>query len=232
MGGSHAEFPYTFKVGLKRATLIVRLEHPLAIDRASVARNIPDSQVEQTKIRTMRDKLIGSMDAQANISPTKMFATAGGRVAGEREQRVREELKIVQALPPILAVSEPRSPQEYAWTLEPTFMKELRGQPWDPVISPRLSARYNFHKLGPIEPVIEAKITCALEDITIEDIQPKDRTITGRVAALLSSDTRIAAAKQHLKQVLRLSSLEPGEMDNRFAPLLIATALATVEEEG
>lgn len=201
----------------------------MKIDRASVARNIPDTQIEQTKIRTVRDKLLAKAGANASLSAGGILAAVKGSASLERELKDDDELKIVQALPPILAVCEPRSSQEYSWTLEPTFMRELKGQPWDPIDYPRLAARYDFSKIGVIEPVIHARLDCALEDVVIDDIQPKDATLLDKVASLLPGDTRLVAAKQHLKQIMKVAHLEPGEMDNRFSSLMIATVLATVE---
>jgi hypothetical protein len=229
LGGEDEDFPFTFRLSLKRALMTIRLEEPLDIVRDSVARNIPDSQVHQTRLRAVRDGLIGSIGGEAKISPDTFVAALNAKLKTERTVQNEEETSFIQILPPILAVSEPRGRREYSWTLEPTFMPALRGQPWDPVESPRLSARYDPRKISKVTPAISVRIECALEDLLIQDINPKDRSLQETISNILPGDTRLAAAKQHIKHVLRVANLEPGGLDNRFSRFLVASVLAAVE---
>lgn len=224
IGGDDADFPFTFKLSLKKATLIVSLEEPLAIDRGSIARNIPGAQIEYTKIRSVKDRLTASLNAEGSISLAKFSAAFSTETRNNKEIEDEQRLKIVETVPPILVSSEPRSSNQYAWTLEPSYLPNLIGQPWDPIAAPRLLARYPPGKIGKIPPGIRAEITCATEDLRIYDIVPKkDRLFP------TTWNTRMAAAQQHLRHVLHEMNLEPGKMDNRFSMLMLASALAASE---
>ncbi len=229
IGGGDEDFPFTFKLSLKRALLKLRLESPLKIDRTSIARNIPDAQVKHTELITARNQATAEVKAGGKINPALFTAALSGQVETSTEVSKQEEMSVVRTVPPILVSSEPRNQNEYCWTLEPTYLPYLMGQPWDPVNDPRLLAKYDYNKIGKIDPVIEATLTCAFEDIEIDDILPKDETLQKRVSNFWKGDTRMSAAKQHLKTVLQNYDLEPGSMDNRFASLLVASVIATTE---
>jgi hypothetical protein len=231
LGGDDDDFPFTFKMALKRATLAVKLEAPLTIDRRSIARNIPDTLIEQSKVRTLRSKIQSMLSANTQIGTgglnARLEAGSMGEIAGASE----DEIRLIQKVPPILVASEPFGSHEYRWTLEPAIAATLIGQPWDPVAQPRLAARHNFDQLPKLAPEIEVTLSCKLSDTLIEDIQPKDRNMRDLLRGRYSGDARTAAAQQHLKQILRMANLEPGTMDNRFASLIIASVISASEPD-
>jgi hypothetical protein len=231
LGGDDEDFPFTFKMALKRATLSVSVEEPLLIDRRSIARNVPEALIEQTKIRSLREKMQANMGGKTTFGTDGLSSNfsigANSSFAGANA----EETKLVQMVPPILVVSEPYGAQEYRWTFEPSFTATLLGQPWDPVSEPRLAARYDFAEPPKICPEVEVTLTCKLSDVMIEDIQPKDPSVRDRLKGRYSYDARNSAAQQHLKQVLRVANLEPGSMDNRFSGLVLATVMSASEPE-
>lgn len=226
MGGADDDFPFTFRVALKKAILSVRVEAPLEIDRKSVARNIPDTHIQQTRIRTVRDTMRAEGRAGLSINPMAFAGALAGKVAAAREQTDEQITKVSESLPPILVASEPRGRNEYAWALEPTYAAALLGQPWDPLEEPRLSAKGGVGRRISIDPVIDVKLTCALEDLEVGDIRLKSDSFSDKFSQFLEGDPRVFAAQQHIKKVLKIASLEPGAMDNRFAAVVIASVLA------
>jgi hypothetical protein len=229
IGGENTDFPFTFRICLKKAVLTVKVEHGLDVERASVARNIPQASVEHTKLRVARDQALTKLGAGIKLTPSRVAAEISVNGQASSEQNNEEQLKLVQSLPQTLVTYEPAGRTEYRWSLVPVFDEELNGQPWHAISEPRLSVRQEAQG-SKIEPVISVELSCALEDLEITDIEPKENPkLSDKIREFVFHDTNKAAAIQHLKLVLRDADLEPGQLDNRFSHLLIASVLALEE---
>ncbi|HEX8239798.1 MAG TPA: hypothetical protein VF574_08685 [Allosphingosinicella sp.] len=229
IGGSDVDFPFTFKVSLKRALLTVRAERPLEIDRRSIARSVPEAEIELTKLRTARETAEASLSGKATLTPALFGAVLTGATARGEQLTQQDILKIVQNVPEVLVSPRPRNPQEYAWELVPTYRDGLRGQPWDPIDAPRLRVKPSTSVLPQLLPTISVGVSCALEDLHISDIVPKRLGLNEKLRKLIHNDINEAAAIQHLKLVLREADLEPRAFDNRFAEVILASVLAVPE---
>jgi hypothetical protein len=196
-----------------------------------VARNIPETQVQQSRIRAIRDSASASLKAGAKLGPSIFSGGIQGDLTAAHNSSKEEVLRVVQTVPPILSIAEPHGPNEYRWTLEPSYLDSLLGQPWDPSIQPRLSAKYDISKISKIDPVISVDLSCAVEDLDICDIAPKDPSLAARVDEMLYGDPRLAAAKQHIRNILRKADLQPSAMDNRFMSLTLASVISAAESD-
>lgn len=225
IGGDSLDLPFTFKINLKRALLTVRLESPLQIDRSTIARSVPEAQAELTRIRVAKDLAEASLVGKAKLSPASLVVALNGEAKAHASVTQEDQLKLVQAIPETMVTPRPEGSSAYTWHLEPSYRPFLRGQPWDPVISPRLRVK-NPSKALKIDPAISVQLSCALEDLDISDIEPKEKGLNGALRNILHNDISEAAAVQHLKLMLRDADLEAGLMDNRFSNLLIASVLA------
>jgi len=224
LGGDDSEFPFTFKAALRRALLTVKIEQPLTMDRASISRSIPAKQAEHTQILRARDEARAQVGANASIEPRLISAALSGSISTSSEVSKQDELRVVQTIPEVLVTARPGDRSSYSWELESLLKPSLRGQPWDPVDEPRM--RVILPKSQILDPAISIMVTCALEDILITDLKPKDDGIIERVSHLIRSDLNVAAAIQHLKRLLVNADLEPGELDNRFNTIVLADILA------
>ncbi|MEV5030910.1 hypothetical protein [Sphingobium sp. LMC3-1-1.1] len=226
VGGNDDRFPFTFRLSLKKATLLVTVESPLEVDRKSVARNVPEAQVEYSRIKLARESAVARLAAGARLTPSHVSAhlNAAAELNGEHSDQVEKKLSL--STPPTMVTYEPVDRSNYRWTLSPVLEDELSGQPWDPVSNPRL--RMGSSKtLGRIEPIIKAEIFCALEDLEISDIKPKEKpTISAKIHDFVFGDENKAVAIQHLKLLLRDADLDPGSLDNRFSDVLLASVIA------
>jgi len=225
IGGRSSDFPFTFTLNLKRATLTVRLEPPLEIERNTVARSVPDSEIELTRIRVAKDAALAALHGSARLNPVALAAALSVSAKKTTEVSAEEALRVVQTLPETLVSPRPGGTREYSWELEPTYRESLRGQPWNPVEVPRLRVRIGGD-LPTLAPTIKAEITCNLCDLDIRDIQLKRGDIGSKVKRIVFNEINEAAAIQHLKLVLRDAQLEPGTLDNRFSNILLASVLA------
>ncbi|WP_162928353.1 hypothetical protein, partial [Sphingopyxis terrae] len=173
IGGESPEIPFTFKLALRRALLTVTVSEPLQIDRNSVARSVPEAQVEFSRLKLAKDQVASDAKVKGRISPSSMHLALEGSTSYDQEVTRQDQLKLVQTLPETLVSPIPVGNSAYSWSMEPTFRETLSGQPWNPVDSPRFKIKppKNFSKF---DASIKIEVTCALEDIKISDIVPKN----------------------------------------------------------
>lgn len=224
MGGDEPEIPFTFNVRLKKALLSIRLEDPLTLDRASVARGIPAKQAEYTQVVRAKEAARSYVGIGAKITPALIGAALNGDVSKSTEISEEEELRISQEVPEILVTARPDGAHGYSWEMEPLLGNHLRGQPWDPIDPPRM--RVYLPESSAIDPTIKVEVRCALEDLEITSILPKEESLVEKLTGLPRREINEAAAIQHLKKVLTDVELYPGKMDNRFNSVILADVLA------
>lgn len=229
LGGRDSDIPFTFRIALKRALLTVHLEHPLTIKRSSVARDIPEVPAELSRILSAKKVAKTNLTTKGVLNPASLSLGLEGSATTDREATKEEQVKVVQQVPRIIATSKPRSTQEYAWDLQPTYEDYLEGQPWDPVTEPRLRVKHPTERQK-LEPSIKITLSCALEDLSITDLTPKPAGFVETVKQYVANGVSYAAAVQYLKRALVDADLHVGQVDNRFSDLLIADVLAKVED--
>lgn len=229
MGGDDAKVPFTFRIGLRRALLTVKLEEPLAIKRSSVARDIPEKPAELSTFLTAKKVAKSNISTKGELNPSKFSLAVSGGASFDREATKEEQMKVIQEVPRILATSRPRSTTEYAWDLQPAYEELLEGQPWHPTDAPRLEVRHPGRFLK-IDPTIKVTLSCALEDISITELQPKSAGLVETIKHAVTNDISYAAAVQYLKTVLLSADLRVDKLDGRFSDLSIADVLSKAEE--
>ena len=228
LGVHDPELPFTFRISLKRALLTVKLEDPLTIKRSSVARDIPENPAEMSKILTAKDAAKRNSTSKGELSLNKFGLGFSGSRSTDHEISREDQLKIVQAVPRIIASARPRSNTEYAWELQPAYEQVLEGQPWNPQQFPRMQVRHP-EKRSAIDPTIKVTLSCALEDVVIDELEPKSLKFTDQVREIFENRHSLAAAIQYLKLTLLRADLEVGNIDNRFDDLLIADVFSAEE---
>lgn len=228
LGGDDADFPFTFRLALRRALMTIKLEPPLSIERRTIARSKPAAEAERTMILAARESAKASLTAKGRITPASIHIALGGAVQTEKEVTAEDKIKIVQAIPNIVVSPLPVDSRSYSWDMVPGYSDVLNGQPWDAAKEPRMFVKPS-EPIGRIEPVISVRITCAMEDVEITDLVPKKNDLNERLRNIVHGENSMAAAIQYLKRILRDADLEPGLLDNRFADLVIADIVAVPE---
>ncbi|WP_203308822.1 hypothetical protein [Sphingomonas beigongshangi] len=228
LGGDDAEFPFTFKLALKRALLTIKVERPLSLERRSVARSKPTADAERTMILAYREAAKANLAAKGRITPATIHLAISGEAKAEEEVTSEERVKVVQTIPAIVVSPKPVDRQSYSWDMVPGHSETLQGQPWDPVDEPRLRVSVDG-TIPKIDPVISIVVSCALEDIEISDLVPKRSTLNDKVRNVIYNDISEKAAIQYLKRILVNADLETGKLDDRFSDLIVADLLALPE---
>lgn len=231
LGGADPKIPFTFRVSLKRALLTIKVEQPLSIQTSSIARDIPQVPAELSRILAAKHVAKKNRLVKGSVNPATFSLGMSGSVGAESEASREDQLKVVQQVPRILVSSRPRSAQEYAWQLEPSYENYLEGQPWDPAEGPRLRVRHPSAKAR-IDPMIKISLSCALEDLEIDDLEPKPSSLLESLKQELFGEVSYASAVHYLKQVLVNSDLDVGRVDNRFSDLWLADVVSKEEFPG
>ncbi len=137
-GGDSAFIPFTFSANLKRAVLRATVEAPLRIVRASVARSIPQKEIELNKYLSVRKQINASASAEATVNPRAFAAGLAGSIQGEISVDKGEEARVRETVPAILVKAQPGGSGVYQWELQPSYFPHLEGQPWHPIDEPRM----------------------------------------------------------------------------------------------
>lgn len=227
IGGDDPAYPFTFDIALKKAVLVLKIEAPLAIDRRTVARSIPSSTAELSRLIDAKEEAKANIEFGGKISPESLSVALGGGLSSSSVKSQERHLKLVQELPRIIANPQPRGPTEYAWELTPGQSETLDGQPWDPVEQPRFSVRYKANGVPKIAPVITATVSCRLEDVDITNLRLKDTSIVAVFKEMTFNRVNVAAAIQHLKFSLRDMQLEVGDFGDPLSSMNIAEIILT-----
>jgi hypothetical protein len=232
VGGDDPDFPFTFNIALKRATLTLYLEKPLSVDRNSIARHIPSSQAELSSLVSAKKEIKSNRELGGKVDPASVALTLAGHSAASASQSRERQVKVVQELPRIIAIPHPSGDQQYSWELTPGQSEILDGQPWDPVSEPRLSLRMSIGSKPRIDPVVKAIVSCRLDDIAIDSLQLKDTSVIGTIKEMAFNRVNIAAAVQHLKFTLRDMELEVGALSDAFSHIEVANLIVVEDSHG
>lgn len=224
IGGDRGEIPFTFKLNLKRALVTVEVGKSLKFDRRRVARTVPESNVEHTRLRGAREIAESEISSSGSVDLAALAVAISGGAKKRDEISREDEIRLVQTLPETLVTPKSGGISGYSWILEPTFRDFLRGQPWDPFEEPRLFVDNIDKDLN--EHHISVGVHCAFEDLDISDIQPKASMASRDQEELLFHDVNKKSAEHFLKLLLTEAHLLPGRLDNRFRNVVIASVIA------
>lgn len=225
IGGNDSDFPYTFKMKLKKALLSIKLEDPLEIDKSSIARSNQELEATISKIRTARNALEETSGGSIQITPSAIAAQLTTGSITKSDITEEDSIQIVQSLPAIAISSRPSTQREHFWAMEATFRPHMEGQPWDPLSPPRMHVK-PLVKIGKLHPAISVQLTCAFEDVIIEDIQLKEINFKALAKEAVGWREREKVAIQHLKVLLMNAELEVSDLENRFENLVLAELFA------
>lgn len=211
---------------LRKAVISIKVEPPLQIVKRSIARGVPDSEIELTRYRKIREGVASSFAAKGGVNVKRFWLAMTGSTKRESDVTFEEEAKVMEKVPPILVRPQPGGDQEYRWELEPSFLSTLEGQPWHAIDAPRLAVKSREKVL---DPIMKVRVTCKREDLVIDNFELKDDVIDAKLAQFVYRDMNTSAAIQYIRRVLETADLEPGALDNRFSSLILADVTVTPE---
>jgi hypothetical protein len=95
LGGTEAEFPFTFRIRLKKAVLRIFVEKPLIIDRNSVSRVSHELRVTHNIINEVKEDLRASAKVDISFSPTKLRAAIETKLKAATQSTQTDNVKAV-----------------------------------------------------------------------------------------------------------------------------------------
>lgn len=220
--GEESSSPVRFHVSLRKAklTFIVPENEPIAVIQRSVARETPmkgsitRSSMEMNEASagisgalnvSLHPSLSGKIDGRTSMSENSIATVS---VSGEVSQ---------------FAVRQFNSNGRYCWDISPLSNVKLSGKVWNPVEEPRLSIKRTA--ISRIDPTCRFQISCKREDIVIEEIELKNRSVLKD----RFKHNRDAAAAAFLRKVLSEHGLESENFDESFSDVVMADMLVQKE---
>jgi hypothetical protein len=221
--GQEDESPVRFKLMIRRAEVVIVIPptEPLQVLQTSVSREHP------TGLGTIRSKSsVGaatSLEASATLSikPTPILR---GKASASSATQLKKENTIEIETPVRMILSTQSRSKEgyYRWELKPVQADALLGKPWDAVSEPRLSVKDLSRKLGGIEGTSRVEIRCKREDLMIEDVTIKDRSMIKKLIGKSGYHNKIIAAESYIRSMLFQRDLPAGDMAEPYSDVCLA----------
>jgi hypothetical protein len=228
LGGDRNDFPLTFALSLKRAELAIYVDAPLEIVRKSIARHIPDVDIKRTATASISRSSKARSSGAIDLKTTSLSATAGLAAEISADSGQSSKLEVSEQPRAILVAGDPVAANGYRWSLAPSYLAHLVGQPWHPVDEPRLSVRApagHAEQSG-----VRVELTCRMEDMVVSNLEPKEPSLAERVRHLLDNDRRRKIAEHHIKHIIRSANIGADQIDNRFSRLILRSIAAASEQ--
>lgn len=221
----------SFKVSLKRATLVVLVDEKLKVPNASKIREYPPRQVEVSRSNTEGASQSNTKGAKAavdtNVGLTNASVKAGAEVNKTQAQSssMSGEHREVEQVTRRMRMTHHKVGAQETWKIEPIDEPTLRGLCHDgkqPImeVSPKTDQRL-------LDVAVRVLIKCDADDIEITDIKI-DKSIVDK----LMPDTLVRRKKQAkvvIAAKLAELSLELVELDRKFEEVILADVLAVPE---
>jgi len=227
LGGDRHDFPLTFTLSLRRAELNVHVDAPLEIVRKSIARHIPDLAIKRTSTSSVSRSSKAKAASAIDLKGVAPLVSAGVAAEISADSGQSSKLEISEQPRAILVAGDPLADDGYRWSLAPSYLSHLLGQPWHPVDEPRLSVRARSALAE--EAGVHVELTCRMEDMVVSKLEPKEPSLAEKVRHLLDNDRRRRIAEHHIKHVIRSVNIGASEVDNRFSRLILRSIVAAAE---
>jgi hypothetical protein len=206
--GGEAEAPIRFRLGLRRAEVVVVISptEPIEVLRQSVA----------------RETVCNPSQLGPGGLPVR-GATTGAQIQPPPASAPSEALPLI---PEIGVIQSQDAEGNYRWKLSPRGGEILIGRGWDAPTSPRLTLRDTRKSLTHVGASVRIEVRCRREDIHIFDIQSKDEGMDDAIRSVHGFENRRAAAEAYIRSALSREKLRFNNFDDPFGEVCIADVIA------
>jgi hypothetical protein len=223
--GGDSESPVRFKLGIKRAEIVlVRPDgEEIKIDRNSILRGTPKAKIRKvTKLQKEH-----GLSAALGIGAEADEKGASVNVKTEAEikalQSKVEDILLDEDLPHILVVQSLDGRDQYQWEVSPAITIALEGEPWerDKAIVNLGDGRARDSKNPP--PAVRIECRCKREDLIIKDIDIKDQSILEKASTLVKRDKKMRAVEAYVRDRLVQEGLSFTNISDPYASVTLAS---------
>jgi hypothetical protein len=227
--GGETDSPIRFRLAIKRAevVLIIPELEPISIDRASVARDSPVFEGRRVETIERRSQLNAQGKGSGSISRENLGLSAS--VEGKAESDLSKSQKVEISSPvQLMLVTQSKTVEGfYRWIITPAMEKTLEGRPWDAASQPRLRIiDERKDRTKGLPPVVRIEVRCRREDLAIEDLQIKSKSIWEKTKSRIGFRNRLAAAESYIRDRLRNEGLEVNNIEDRFGKVTLGSVIA------
>ena len=225
------KFPVTFRVNLKKATLVVMCDENIRVPLASKVRSYPDrskkvvSEIGQgQKIST--DKTQGSTTALGISSAGPSLNVGTDRQTARHLDATTETRRAVEeTLTQMIQMTYYDRQGEHHWDCEPVYGNTLAKNAHDGssfLMELKPTTENHLRDLG-----VKVLVRCKAEDFDITDIVVKEGY--REIAALKNDETRKRVAIEVIKLKLAEAMLPDAAVQLNYADVILADKMAVPE---
>lgn len=232
--GAEPEIPVRFKLSLKRAKInliLPRSDPALVFEKKELARS--EKGMDPSPIKTTREKL--SRRKKFAELTSSIVAKFGGLldagISSKISHEVEKESKVVTETTEeqfkMRVSGNIISDSVAAWHVEAQSSDRLAHSPWD-ASTPRATIRdtaFEGRRDGVEAGGISFEISCAMDDLIIEEVEIKNPTMKQRLNGSAYKAAADAAIIQYIRDELRKSGLESRYIEDKFGSVTLANRL-------
>lgn len=223
--------PVSFRVQLKRATLVIVCDANLSVPRGTKVREYPP--MNQT-VRTFDEaqsnsgsETEGEIGTEVSMSPDKLSAKANAKARVKDTDQVAAKVATerTHVLTQRVRMNYNEIGFEHHWNCEPIDAQALSGTAHNghsPIIELKPKMEKHLRDLG-----VRVFLKCKADDLEITEIEVK-QSILSRFSKD-DAKKRLKMAKAVLKKKLAEAGLEIVDLDPKFQDVLLADLLAVPE---
>jgi hypothetical protein len=227
--GGEQESPIRFRLSVKKAEIVVVIpdSEPLSVDKASVARESPETHGHITEVVEQSTKLHAKGSFSSSLSPSAASAGASAEAGAQRSRSAHRKSEISRKVDLMIVTSSKTPEGHYRWLIKPSATSFLEGRPWNAAENPRLKLiDERKARSKSVPPTVRVEVHCRREDLIIEDLEIKDENIWEAVKARVGFKNRRAAAVSYIRDRLTEEGLEVKNIDDIFGEVTLASVTA------
>lgn len=221
--GSEDDAVVRFDLCIRRAEVVVIVlpTEPLAVDPASVSREVPAVSGKKRALSKNSRSWGAKLHAGARYFGVPQFS---GR-AGVNAAFGRSSSETVERTEDLKAISVRASKTEdahYRWTLTAALNDFLDGRPWNPNAEPRLKLVDKRAQAKGLPPAVRIEVRCCREDLLISNVTLKNRSRWAAVKSRTGYRNREIAAEAYIRDQLLRRGIVVGDMRDTSAQMTIS----------
>jgi hypothetical protein len=218
-----------FILGLRAAEVVVIVPpgEPAKVDRGSVKRDAPSTNVKLTASQATHKKTKAKGSASSALSNLKAKIAASGTIEGEVGAAEETRIAVTEAVQNMRLLHTLGADGNHRWTVSAVGEDPLHGRPWVSEKKPRLKViDQRSDRTTGLAPVITVEIRCRREDLVISNIELKDLKGFADRVRRDNRRNREAAAQAVIRTRLFEEGLLGGDNEDRYAVMVLASIMA------
>ena len=228
--GGDIEAPIRFKLGVKRAEVVVVLPtgEPVRVAPETVSRDAPSVTGQAKEVRVTNKNIAANANVGGGLSPSGSEASVKLGMNASGSASVQNTIDTTATITGINVVHMKTGDALHRWLLSPNTSENLEGRPWDSKSSRLVLIDTRKDRNNGLAPSIRVEIRCLREDLDISNIVLKDSKLWNIISNRPGHRNRIAAAEAFIRNKLAEHNLLGSEetIEDPFCEMVLASTIA------